>query len=401
MVKGAPRAESWYNRRMNQKATDRNDRKPVDQPKHRAKYRGILLTLCPALALGVLGLSWPRIFAGQSEWIEAHYSGTVYQAIRRAISAVTSLAPFSIAELLLYALAVCIPALVAWRVIQVVLHRIPFRRLIQTLAAILLAGAVLLNLFYVTWGFNYFREPLSTRMGLNVAARSVDELEAFVLKTAKQARELRATLSEDENGVFAPRESDREILDALPQAYRVLSGRYPVFQADPTRAKRVLWSRGLSWQGIAGVYIGLTAEPNVNADQPPLLLYQAAAHEMAHQTGIASENEAEFTAYLACLSASDANVRYSGLMHALILAGNALYRADGARYLSAAETYGEALWRDLTDYDAYWSAFDGEVRESADKRNDVYLKHNSQESGIKSYGESVDLMLAFDAQNGE
>ena len=86
-------------------------------------------------------------------------------------------------------------------------------------------------------------------------------------------------------------------------------------------------------------------------------------------------------------------------MNALILAGNALYQSDADRYLAAAETYGEAIWRDLEDYDAYWSAFSGEIRESADKRNDAYLKHNSQQSGIKSYGESVDLMLAFEAKN--
>lgn len=352
-----------------------------------------------AFALGALGLSWPRLLADRSAWIEAHYSETIYQSIRRTISAVTSLVPVSLAELLLYALALLVPALILWRILQTVLHRIAFMRLLQTLASELLAVAVVLNLFYITWGFNYFREPLSERMGLNVTSRSVDELEKFVLKTAGEARALRASLQEDQNGVFSPAETDQQILNALPEAYASLSAQNPVFQADPTRAKRVLWSRGLSWQGIAGIYIGLTAEPNINFDQPPLLLYQAAAHEMAHQTGIASENEAEFTAYLACLSSEDANVRYSGLMNALILAGNALYHADSERYLAATALYGDAIWRDLKDYDAYWSAFSGEIRESADKRNDAYLKHNSQQSGIKSYGESVDLMLAFEAKN--
>jgi hypothetical protein len=111
-----------------------------------------------------------------------------------------------------------------------------------------------------------------------------------------------------------------------------------------------------------------------------------AAHEMAHQTGIASENEAEFTAYLACMFSSDPNVRYSGLIYALIVSGNALYQADPDRYLAAAETYSDAIWCDLADYDAYWDSFDGDVRESADKRNDAYLKHNAQESGVKSMG---------------
>lgn len=349
----------------------------------------------------MLGFSWPSVFAGQSAWVEAHYSETIYQGIRRVVSAITSLVPFSIAELMLYALVVGIPALLLIRLIQWLLRISDGKRFLRTIASVLLTGAIILNLFYVTWGFNYFREPLAQRLGLDVSTRPVEELEAFVWNTAKEASALRKTLPEDEQGVFAPTESMQSIFGKLPEAYAALTSDYPAFQPDPTRAKPVLWSRGLSWQGIAGVYIGLTAEPNVNADQPPLLLYQAAAHEMAHQTGIASENEAEFTAYLACRYSSDPAVRYSGLMNALILSGNALYKADSSRYLAATLAYGDALWRDLEAYDAYWHMFDGEVRESADKRNDVYLKHNSQPSGILSYGESVDLMLAFAAKYGD
>lgn len=351
-------------------------------------------------ALIWLGLSWPALLAGKNAWIERYYSEGVYQPIRRAISAVTSLVPFSIAEFLLYALTICAAALLLVKTVLFLLGKIPFRKLAGVAVSLLLTAGILINLFYVTWGFNYFRQPLSQRMSLEIKQRSVDELEAFVLKTARQARALRETLHEDENGVFAPEEADGVLFQHLPQAYAALAKTYPVFLPDSTRAKLVAWSRGLSWQGISGVYIGMTAEPNVNADQPPLLLYQAAAHEMAHQTGIASENEAEFTAYLACRLSSDPNIRYSGLVYALIVSGNALFDADGMRYLAATETYGDAIWRDFTSYNAYWDAFDGEVKQNADRRNDAYLKHNDQQSGIKSYGESVDLLLAYDEKYG-
>ena len=359
-----------------------------------------LLRACFGAGLILLGLNWPRLLAGKSAWMEQHYSEGIYLPIRRAISALTSLVPFSIAEFLLYFLALGVSALLLVRLIQLVLCKIKLSRLISTLASILLAGGIVLNLFYATWGFNYFREPLAQRMELTIETRSVDELEAFVLKTAIEARTLRETLHEDESGVFAPKESKGELFQTLTQAYDSLHKENPVIPPDPTRAKQIFWSRGLSWQGISGIYIGLTAEPNVNADQPPLLLYQAAAHEMAHQTGIASENEAELTGYLACLSSGDPNVRYSGLAYALIVAGNALYSADSTRYLAATEAYGDAIWRDFSAYNAYWRAFSGEVRQSADRRNDAYLKHNSQPSGIKSYGEAVDLLLAYDAKFG-
>jgi len=354
-----------------------------------------------AAALILLGLNWPRLLAGKSALIERDYSESIYQTIRRGISSITSLVPFSIAEFLLYFLVIGIFILLSIGLIQLILRKIRFRRFLGTIVSILLAGGIVLNLFYATWGFNYFREPLATRMGLNVTSRSVDELEAFVLKTAQEARDLRATLHEDENGVFAPEERKDELFSRLPAAYTALSEKHSVFLADATRAKQIFWSTGLSWQGISGIYIGLTAEPNVNADQPPLLVFQAAAHEMAHQTGIASENEAELVGYLACLNSSDPNIRYSGLAYALIVAGNALYDADSTRYLSVTETYGDAIWRDFTAYNSYWDAFSGEVRESADRRNDADLNHNSQQSGIKSYGEAVDLLLAYQEKYGD
>lgn len=382
----------WYNRRMT------NMKQGIKKSTRRTP---IIWRLIVAAALILLGLSWPRLLAGKSVWIEQHYSESIYQGIRRAISAATSLVPFSVVEWIFYALVIGVPLILIVRLVQLLFRKTSLRKLSSALVSVLLLAGIVLNLFYVTWGFNYFREPLSERMELSIRQRSVDELEEFVLKTAAEAKETRTALHEDANGVFDPDESNGAIFSQLPEAYATLSKQHPVFQPDPTRAKQIFWSRGLSWQGISGIYIGLTAEPNVNVDQPPLLLYQAAAHEMAHQTGIASENEAEFTAYLACLASSDSNVRYSGLVYALIVSGNALFDADSERYLSATATYGDAIWRDLVAYSAYWDSFDGEVKQNADRRNDAYLKHNSQPSGILSYGESVDLLLAYAEKYGE
>ncbi len=361
----------------------------------------VLKCAIPAAALIALGLSWSKLLSDKQAFVETAYSEGIYQPIRRTIASVTSLVPFSIAELVLYALVLFAVVLLITRIVQTFLQKRGYLRLLKSGATLLLTAGIILNLFYITWGFNYFRQPLSERMGLNITERSVDELEAFVLNTAQTASALRETLNENEDGVFLPEKTRQQIFNELPQAYAALSERFPVFSEYATRAKSVLWSSGLSWQGISGIYIGMTAEPNVNVGQPPLLVYQAAAHEMAHQTGIAAENEADFTAYLACMSSDDPNVQYSGLIYALIVSGNALYKADAERYIAAADTYGDAIWRDLQDYDAYWDAFDGQVKESADKRNDAYLKHNAQQSGVESYGEAVELLLAFAEAYGE
>ena len=51
--------------------------------------------------------------------------------------------------------------------------------------------------------------------------------------------------------------------------------------------------------------------------------------------------------------------------------------------------------RDLAAYRLYWQRYEGRAEEIASQANDGYLKHNAQQSGVKSYGESVDLLLAL------
>ena len=138
-----------------------------------------------------------------------------------------------------------------------------------------------------------------------------------------------------------------------------------------------------------------TAEANVNTHQPSLLLLSSAAHENAHSLGFAREDEANFIAYLACISSEDPSIRYSGAMLALINCGNALYKSAPDKAAALRETYSDAVLRDIAAYNQYWDRYEGQVEEAFDSINDSYLKFNLQKSGVKSYGMMVDLMLAY------
>ena len=366
----------------------------LQNAKQKQDWRPVLLRL-PWLLLLPLGLLLPQLCAGRQQAME-RYAQTLYPAIKDALCAVTSRLPFSLAEALLYALCIGVPLLLVSRLILLCLRRITLARFTQIVLSLLIAAGVALNLFYVTWGFNYFRAPLPERMGLSLRERPVEELGDFTAALAKAASALRETLPEDEAGVFTVADSaPAALFPELVDAYGALAKEYPVFSGRVTPAKSVEWSEGLSWLGISGIYIGLTAEPNVNTHQPPLLMLHGAAHEMAHQLGIASEDAAELAGFLACLYADRPEIVYSGLVNALIHCGNALYRADAAQYALAYRQYSDALVRDLAAYRLYWQRYEVRAEEIASQANDGYLKHNAQQSGIKSYGESVDLLLAL------
>lgn len=345
------------------------------------------------------GFFLPRLAEGHADWIERVYIQDVYPAVKGAILSVTKLFPFSLAELILYLLIILVPLSLVLAFAKSVERR-TIQYFIRRVIALGLIFGLGLNLFYVTWGFAYFRKPLAGRMGLTVEPRETAELAAAVSDLANEAAYLRDFVREDARGVSTYSTGENETLDSLPNCYLRLESLYPMFSGRVSVVKPVLNSVAMSVSGIAGIYTGLTAEANVNVDQPKMSIPHAAAHEMAHQLGVASEDEAEFTAFLACLCSPDPFVRYSGVMQMLIRAGNALHDVDETLYRTLRESYDARVEADLADQAAYWKRFDGPVSDTVDQMNDNYLKHNGQPSGVQSYGEAVDLLLAwYDSQN--
>ena len=84
----------------------------------------------------------------------------------------------------------------------------------------------------------------------------------------------------------------------------------------------------MSYTNITGIYSPFTAEANVNVSVPKSTLLFTTMHEMAHQRGFASENEANFIAYLTCIAHPDVDFQYSGYLNALNYVNRALALVD-------------------------------------------------------------------------
>lgn len=347
------------------------------------------------LLLIPLGIILPRVFSLRPDLVEAVYSQKVYPFISNVTGYIVSLAPCSLAELLVYAAILGVALLILIQLIRFIFRRIHILSLVKLVVALCIAAGILLNGFYLMWGFNYSRPKLSELMGLNVVERRPEELEKLCAHLAEKANELRSRVSENESGIFILKDGYRPGFNKLPEAFDALGRKYPLFARNVFAAKGVIASKGMSYAGIAGVFFPFTAEANVNTDQPALLLLSSAAHENAHYLGIAREDEANFVSYIACSYSKDADIAYSGTMLALINASNKLHEADAELYYEIYNSYSEGIKRDIADYNRYWDSYEGPVEETVTRVNDNYLKFNQQQAGVRSYGEMVDLLLAY------
>lgn len=351
--------------------------------------------MLPWLLLIPVGILLPRLASEHPQWIEENYAGHIYPFISKCMGRINSLVSISAAECIIFALAISLIVLTVVYLYRLLWRKIHIAAFFRYIAAVCILGGVLLNLFYFMWGFNYARPTISSLLSLPVESRSTEELKAACLRLSGEAAKLREMVAENEDGIFVLEGTLEENFDKIPSAYAVLGLEFPMFSRRTFPAKAVFSSIGLSYAGISGIFIPHTGEPNVNADQPPLLLLSAAAHETAHYLGVAREDEANFVSYLACSCSPDPSVRYSGTMLALIHCGNKLYASDKDAYAALYETYTDGMRRDLKDHNAYWKSFEGPVEEAATNLNDNYLKFNQQEHGVKSYGMMVDLILAY------
>ena len=198
---------------------------------------------------------------------------------------------------------------------------------------------------------------------------------------------------EDEDGLFAAGRED--ILDYADTVYDCLYDEFPFLDLPDQQPKGIAFSKVMSAMNFTGFYFPFTGESNVNMDSPAMLLASTCAHELAHQRGIASEQQCNFLAVLACTRCDDANYNYSGWLLGYIHLSNALYRADREAWQEVRDSLPAEVLADLRSNSAYWSHYRGLTARFTQSLNDKMIKTYGDSLGTQSYGAVVDLLVAY------
>ncbi len=348
-------------------------------------YKLLYLLFFPAALMLV------DIAKSNPEKVEDIYSTKIYPVISKVISFIFGLVDFSAAEIILMALVVLIPLgliINLARKERSGYHSINYA---VTLLGVFAAGYFV---FIAIWGLNYYRLPLADTLGYEVRESDTEELSDLCEDLIEDANLLRAQLKEDEDGVLILPYTEKQVFENVTEAYLDYGEDDGIFAGKYSNPKPVALSKWMSYTEITGIFIPFTMEANVNINVMPMSLGSTAAHEAAHQRGIARENEANFMSYIICRDYGDVYMQYSGTMLALIHSMNALAGDDIDKFYELASQYAEGVRRDLTAHSEFWKQYEGRTAEVAEDINNAYLVSNNQEDGVKSYGRMVDLLLA-------
>ncbi len=327
-----------------------------------------------------------------SDFFNRHISSVV-----RALTAtLTGWIPFSLAETVLLFLPIIVVSLVSYAVYR---RCDTWRTVFVYVGELCALIAFLLSLFIWSFGIAYRGAPLDQKLGLERTPVTVEELEstARILKEKLDETVDEITFRDQDFSVMPY--SLSELNEKLLDAYRRLDDELTFLPTLNSRLKPVINSEIMSHAHITGVYTYFTGEANLNMVFPDYTLPFTAAHELAHQRGIAPEDEANFIAFLVCTASDDPYIRYSAYLNMFEYVGSALNGADSTRYQAIFGELDRRIYYEEVAYSAFYAKYrHSKVSQVSNVVNDTYLKLQGT-PGAQSYGMVVDLAVAYYKQN--
>lgn len=142
---------------------------------------------------------------------------------------------------------------------------------------------------------------------------------------------------------------------------------------------------GVAFEGIAGYYNPLSGEANLNFLLPQWVLPFVACHEIAHQIGVAREDEANLVGYLTAVNSDDVSFRYSANYNMLRYL---LFEVRIKSPENYALLYQKILPGVIANFKAerdFWQKYNSDMSGYMNIAFDKFLKLNNQQNGIKSY----------------
>ena len=313
--------------------------------------------------------------------------------VKSGLSWLCDFAPFSVGEIIIVAVVL----LALYFVVSTIVKTVKAKKKGQTLAKralfALCFSATVWLLMCLMYGAGYYSDSFLDKSGMKAEGGTEDELYKVTELFARKASETSSKVERDSNGAFSV-----PISAVIADAKGVYAGaeqEFPFLKAPERTPKKLIFSRALSYMNFTGFYFPFTAEANINADCPAGFVPATVAHELAHQRGVNTEQEANFASIIACTTSGKAEYEYSGWLLGYVYLSNELYAQNSERFNEVYALLSDGVKADLRVSNEYWARFETVVSEISDMTYDSFLKGNGQDSGIKSYGEVVDLLLAY------
>ena len=364
-----------------------------EKPNKRVKRRWKLCPMRHALSAAGLLCIAAYFLLRRSAPLMAFLSARIVRPWHRLASRALSALPFSAAEALIVVGVIAALVFIIFTIVQLIRKPERKTRLYRFFMTCLTAFALIYGGFCLLWGVYYYTSDFEAQSGLHGEPVSTQQLTSVTRYFTDLLCEYCDEVPRDAQGEFC---ADLDgVFAASPALYDAAAEKFPCLAGDAIAAKPFFFSRFMSYTNFTGFFFPFTGEANINVDCPPALIPSTIAHEIAHQRGIAQEDEANFAAVLSSLENGDPVWCYSACLLAYIHLGNALNKADHDAWAENYTRLPQGALVDLAANNAYWAQFETPVKAVSDTVYTGFLQSYGQSDGLKTYGKCVDLLVAY------
>ena len=310
------------------------------------------------------------------------YARMVYPSLSATLSAFSSLFPFPLMEVFVVGLILWLVCYPIWKRRKgICWQKILFRE-IEMLAWVYVW-------FYLSWGLNYYRYNIYTRLQTRPVAYEEQHFQDF-LKEYTQCL----------NASYQPQtEVDSDTLrHHIGSFYANLPEIYGLTQPQSWQhPKEFIFTPLYSKVSVLGSMGPFFSEAQLNADLPEVQYPFTYAHEFSHLLGVSNEAEANYWAYRACTESSLPALQYCGYFGLLpYVISNASYLLSKEDFQAWIKTIRLEVRTQYNEKNAYWqerySPWIGKIQ---DFTYNLFLKGNKIPSGKKNYAEVISLLLSL------
>ena len=319
--------------------------------------------------------------------VENVYASRVYPLIQANLTALSNQLPIALFDVALIAVILIVIAIwvITFRRAKKKRLRAVGRALVSTLAV----AAVIYLWFLTTWGFNYARQPLEARLPFDPSRVTPAAVRALAEHAVVQAN--RTYAAGHAAGFPDVRAMPQPLITALQEVERELGRPRTTVVARPKYSLLTPFFRASSVSGMCDpFFLETLINPDLTGPERPYVL----AHEWAHLSGYAPEDDASFVGLLAAMRAGPAG-EYSAWLELAFAAIGQLQPVTQRLVLQNLE---EGPRRDQQAiYDRVMGARVAVVDRVAWKTYDHLLKSQGVEEGIRSYSRVIQLLIGTDA----
>lgn len=317
------------------------------------------------------------------------YVGAV---VRGALAHLTGWIPFSLGE----AMVIFLPVAAVFMIVRACRkYSDSWRSVFVYLGSVLSVVSLLFSVFVFGFGTGYYGTTVDEKLGLDRSVVSPEELYYTAATLAAHVNSEAENVKYQYNDFSVMPYTFDEMSRRLVAAYDKVCDEYDFIPRLNSRVKPVMLSEPWTYTHISGVYTYFTGEANINTNFPDYTIPYTAAHEMAHQRGIAREDEANFIAFLVCISSDDPYIRYSGYLEVYEYVASSLYSADKNYYSAVYSSLKTNVRAEMAAYSAFFDKYrENVVANVSEAVNNSYLQIHGT-VGSKSYGLVVDLAVAY------